>query len=67
MEFCILIADFLEKAGDDYLKSHGRRGQVGFPIDVLIEPGQRSRLDKLPDGGGILKVERPVGSWKRLN
>ena len=35
MEFCILIADFLEKAGVDYLKSHSRRGQVGFPTDVL--------------------------------
>jgi hypothetical protein len=35
MEYCIPIADFLEKAGDDYLKSYSRRGQVGFPKDVL--------------------------------
>jgi hypothetical protein len=35
MEFCILIADFLEKSGDDYLKSLSRRGQAGFPKDLL--------------------------------
>jgi hypothetical protein len=35
MEFCILIADFLEKSGDDYLKSQSRRGRVSFPKDVF--------------------------------
>ena len=34
-EFCILIANFLEKSGDDYLKSLSRRGQAGFPKDLL--------------------------------
>ena len=46
------------------------RGQVTFRKDVLkhlgIRPGDRIRLDLLPDGRAELKAERPQGSWQTL-
>ena len=46
------------------------RGQVTFRKDVLkhlgIRPGDRIRLDLLPDGRAELKAERPQGSWRAL-
>ena len=46
------------------------RGQVTFRKDVLkhlgIHPGDRIRLDLLPDGRAELKAERPQGSWRTL-
>ncbi len=42
------------------------RGQVTFRKDVLlhlgIKPGEKIRLDLLPDGRGVLKADRPSGS-----
>jgi bifunctional DNA-binding transcriptional regulator/antitoxin component of YhaV-PrlF toxin-antitoxin module len=46
------------------------RGQVTFRKDVLkhlgIRPGDRIRLDLLPDGRAELAAERPQGSWRAL-
>jgi bifunctional DNA-binding transcriptional regulator/antitoxin component of YhaV-PrlF toxin-antitoxin module len=46
------------------------RGQVTFRKDVLkhlgICPGDRIRLELLPDGRAELKAERPQGSWQTL-
>lgn len=46
------------------------RGQVTFRKDVLkhlgIHPGDRIRLDLLPDGRAELQAERPQGSWRAL-
>ena len=46
------------------------RGQVTFRKDVLkhlgIRPGDKIRLDLLPDGRAELKAERPQGSWRAL-
>lgn len=46
------------------------RGQVTFRKDVLkhlgIQPGDRIRLDLLPDGRAELKADRPQGSWRTL-
>lgn len=46
------------------------RGQVTFRKDVLkhlgLRPGDRIRLDLLPDGRAELKAERPQGSWRAL-
>lgn len=43
------------------------RGQVTFRKDILahlgIGPGDRIRLDLLPDGRAELKADEPVGSW----
>lgn len=42
------------------------RGQVTFRKDVLqhlgIRPGDKTKLDLLPDGRGLLKAARPRGS-----
>lgn len=42
------------------------RGQVTFRKDVLqylgIQPGDKIELDLLPDGRGMLRAARPVGS-----
>ncbi|MBE7248578.1 MAG: AbrB/MazE/SpoVT family DNA-binding domain-containing protein [Actinomycetospora chiangmaiensis] len=47
------------------------RGQVTFRKDVLkhlgIEPGDRIRLDLLPDGRAELRADRPGGSWRQLH
>ncbi len=44
------------------------RGQVTFRKDVLqhlgIRPGDKIRLDLLPDGRAELKADRPLGSWR---
>ena len=46
------------------------RGQVTFRKDVLkhlgIRPGDKIRLELLPDGRAELKAERPQGSWQTL-
>ncbi len=46
------------------------RGQVTFRKDVLrhlgIGPGDKIRLDLLPDGRAELKAERPQSSWRTL-
>jgi bifunctional DNA-binding transcriptional regulator/antitoxin component of YhaV-PrlF toxin-antitoxin module len=46
------------------------RGQVTFRKDVLkhlgIRPGDRIRLDLLPDGKAELKADQPTGSWRDL-
>jgi bifunctional DNA-binding transcriptional regulator/antitoxin component of YhaV-PrlF toxin-antitoxin module len=42
------------------------RGQVTFRKEVLqhlgIKPGEKIELDLLPDGRGMLKAARPIGS-----
>ena len=42
------------------------RGQVTFRKDVLrhlgIRPGDKIELDLLPDGRGVIKAARPVGT-----
>jgi bifunctional DNA-binding transcriptional regulator/antitoxin component of YhaV-PrlF toxin-antitoxin module len=47
------------------------RGQVTFRKDVLkhlgIRPGDKIRLDLLPDGRAELKANRPQGSWRGLH
>ena len=44
------------------------RGQVTFRRDVLnhlgIRPGDKIRLDLLPDGRAELKADKPQGSWR---
>lgn len=46
------------------------RGQVTFRKDVLkhlgIQPGDKIRLDLLPDGRAELRAERPQGSWREF-
>lgn len=46
------------------------RGQVTFRRDVLkhlgIQPGEKIRLDLLPDGRAQLSAEQPKGSWRDL-
>jgi bifunctional DNA-binding transcriptional regulator/antitoxin component of YhaV-PrlF toxin-antitoxin module len=46
------------------------QGQVTFRKDVLqhlgIRPGDKIRLDLLPDGRAELKADRPHGSWRSL-
>ncbi|CAA2160948.1 hypothetical protein MBRA_06103 [Methylobacterium brachiatum] len=46
------------------------RGQVTFRKDVLkhlgIEPGDKIRLDLLPDGRAELKADRAQGAWENL-
>ncbi len=46
------------------------RGQVTFRKDVLkhlgIQPGDKLRLELLPDGRAELKADRPTGSWNAL-
>lgn len=46
------------------------RGQVTFRKDVLrhlgIRPGDRIRLDLLPDGRAELAAERSQGSWEAV-
>ncbi len=46
------------------------RGQVTFRKDVLnhlgIRPGDKVRLELLPDGRAELKADRPTGSWNAL-
>ena len=46
------------------------RGQVTFRKDVLkhlgIRPGDRIRLDLLPDGRAELRADQPDGSWDDL-
>lgn len=46
------------------------RGQITFRKDVLkhlgIRPGDRIRLDFLPEGRAELRAERPQGSWWAL-
>lgn len=42
------------------------RGQVTFRKDVLkhlgIKPGEKIELDLLPDGRGLLRAARPIGT-----
>ena len=42
------------------------KGQVTFRKDVLqhlgIRPGEKIELDLLPDGRGLIKAARPVGT-----
>lgn len=42
------------------------RGQVTFRKDILqhlgIRPGDKIKLDLLPDGRGVLKAARPAGT-----
>lgn len=46
------------------------RGQVTFRREVLrhlgIRPGDRIRLDLMPDGRAALSADRPEGSWEEL-
>lgn len=46
------------------------QGQVTFERDVLkhlgIQPGDRIRLDLLPNGRAELAAEQPQGSWDEL-
>jgi len=46
------------------------RGQVTFRREVLkhlgIQPGQKIRLDLLPDGRAQLSAEQPKGAWRDL-
>ena len=46
------------------------RGQVTFRKDVLkhlgIGPGDKIRLELLPDGRAELKADRPQWSWRAL-
>lgn len=47
------------------------RGQVTFRKEVLqhlgIQPGQKIRLDLLPDGRAELSAEQMKGSWTDLS
>ncbi|MCJ2060511.1 type II toxin-antitoxin system PrlF family antitoxin [Methylobacterium sp. J-048] len=47
------------------------RGEVTFGQDVLkhlgIKPGDRVRLDLLPDGRAELKADQPSRSWRQLH
>ena len=47
------------------------RRQVTFRPDVLrhlgIRPGEKIRLDLLPDGRAELRSEQPRGSWRALS
>lgn len=47
------------------------RGQVTFRKDVLqhlgIRPGDKIRLELLPDGRAELKADQPKGSWRALH
>lgn len=46
------------------------RGQVTFRKDVLqhlgIQPGQKIRLDLLPDGKATLSAAQANGSWRDM-
>ncbi|WP_287899131.1 AbrB/MazE/SpoVT family DNA-binding domain-containing protein [Brevundimonas sp.] len=46
------------------------RGQVTFRKEVLqhlgVQPGQKVRLDLLPDGRAELSADQPQGSWREL-
>ena len=46
------------------------RGQVTFRKDILahlgIRPGDRIRLELLPDGRAELKADEPAGTWDAL-
>jgi len=46
------------------------RGQVTFRKEVLthlgVRPGDKIRLDLLPDGRAELRAERPQGSWREF-
>ncbi len=46
------------------------RGQVTFRKDVLkhlgIQPGDKIRVELLPDGRAELQAEKPQGSWRDL-
>jgi AbrB family looped-hinge helix DNA binding protein len=46
------------------------RGQVTFRKDVLkhlgIRPGDKVRLELLPDGRAELRADHPTGSWNAL-
>ncbi len=46
------------------------RGQVTMRKEVLkhlgIRPGDKIRLDLLPDGRAELRADRPQGSWRAL-
>ena len=47
------------------------RGQVTFRKDVLkhlgIQPGDKIRVDLLPDGRAELKANQGNGSWRELS
>ena len=47
------------------------RGQVTFRKQVLkhlgIRPGDRIRLDLLPQGRAELQADRPGGSWRQVH
>lgn len=47
------------------------RGQVTFRKEVLqhlgIQPGQKIRLDLLPDGRAALSADQPKGVWSDLS
>ena len=46
------------------------RGQVTFRKEVLthlgVRPGDRIRLDLLPDGRAEVTADRPQGSWREF-
>ena len=47
------------------------QGQVTFREDVLnhlgIQPGEKIRLELLPDGRAELRADRPHGSWRQVH
>ncbi|MDH2310716.1 AbrB/MazE/SpoVT family DNA-binding domain-containing protein [Methylobacterium brachiatum] len=47
------------------------QGQVTFRKDVLnhlgIQPGEKIRLELLPDGRAELRADRPHGSWRQVH
>lgn len=47
------------------------RGQVTFRKDVLkhlgLQPGEKIRLELLPDGRAELRAERPQGTFRDLH
>jgi bifunctional DNA-binding transcriptional regulator/antitoxin component of YhaV-PrlF toxin-antitoxin module len=68
--FCIMLKSTLENMAMATL-SVTARGQVTLGKDVLehlgIQPGDRIRLDLLPNGKAQLKAEKPKGSWRNLH
>ena len=47
------------------------RGQVTLRKDVLnhlgIQPGEKIKLELLPDGRAELRADRPRGSWRQVH
>ena len=68
MLLCITSARYGGNSHDDFKRN--RAGPVTFRKDVLkhlgIRPGDKIRLDLLPDGRAELKADEPDGSWDDL-